>query len=319
MYSYIVKRLLISVVVLFGVTVAVFGLLQLAPGDPASIMIDPLRYTGDREAAIAELRVKLGLDQPLVVQYFLWLGQVLTGNLGFSTATNQPVAALLVERAPATLMIMVPGLIVGAVAGTLLGIAAALRKNKIADHLATAYGVATVSVPGFFIALLAILVFGVQLGWVATGGMTSGAGGLADFVRHAALPILVIGAILAGPYSRYARASMLDVLQQDHLAAATARGLRRGAVIRRHALRNAMLPLISVTALELPALVAGTVIIESVFSWPGMGRMALQAIYSRDYAVILAFSLIVAILVLVSNFIADLMYAVVDPRIRLDR
>ena len=321
MYTYLVKRLLISLVVLFGVTVAVFGLLQLAPGDPASIMVDPLRYSGDRDAAIAELRKQLGLDQPLYVQYFLWLGQVLSGNLGYSVATNAPVAQLIAERAPATLSIMIPALCVGAgkILGSLLGALAALRKNRLIDHIATGYAAVSVSVPAFFIALIAILIFGVHLGVVATGGMTSGQGGVQDFLRHATLPILVVGGVLAGPFSRYVRASLLDVLQEDYLTAATARGLRRWQVIRRHALRNALVPLVSVIALELPGLVGGTVIIESVFSWPGMGRMALQAIYSRDYAVILAFTLIVAMVVLASNLVADILYAVVDPRIRLDK
>lgn len=318
MYAYLANRLLVSLFVLLGVTVAVFGLLQLAPGDPASVLVDPLRYTGDREAALAQLREQMGLDRPMAVQYFFWLTDVLQGNLGYSTSANQPVVELMADRAPATLRLMVPGLLLGALLGGSLGIAAALRRGRLIDQFATAYGVATVSIPGFFIALVAIYIFGVKLGVVATGGMTSGGGGFGDALRHTALPVLIIALVVAGPYSRYARASMLAVLEQDHLVAARARGLRGSAIIRRHALRNALIPMISVTALELPALVSGTVIIESVFSWPGMGRMALQAIYSRDYAVILAFTLLVAVVVLVSSLVADVLYAAVDPRIRLD-
>jgi ABC-type dipeptide/oligopeptide/nickel transport system permease component len=316
--SFLVRRVAISVVILVGISMMLFVLIQLMPGDPVEMMIDPMSFSGDREAAIAQRREQLGLDDPLPVQYLHWAGQFLQGDFGYSYSTGRPVADLMLDRIGPTARLMGSALVLALVVGIPVGIVAALRRNSAVDYGATVVSLLAISVPSFFVAMLAIYVFGLRLGWLPTAGMNStGGGGFADSLRHLVLPASILGFALAGPYVRYARAGMLDVLGQDYLTTARSKGLARRRVIGRHALHNALIPLVTVVAIQIPVLFAGAVVVEQIFAWPGMGRLALDSVLARDYPVLLGFVMAVAVLVLACNLIADLAYAAIDPRIRI--
>lgn len=318
MIALLTRRLALSLVVLLGLSMPLFVLLQLMPGDPAEMMIDPLNFSGDWEEAVARRREELGLDQPVYVQYVLWLGELLKGNLGYSFVNGRPVTELLFSRVGATALLTGTALVIALVIGIPIGILAATRRNTIVDYGATIVSLLAISVPSFFVALLGIYVVSLRLGWLPTAGMNSpGESGFIDSLQHLILPAAILGFSLAGPWVRYSRSAMLEVLNQDYLTTARSKGLGRGRIITRHALRNALIPLVSVLAVQIPSLLAGAVVIEQIFSWPGMGRMALDAVRTRDYPVVLGFVLFVAVFVLLCNLLADLLYTAIDPRIRL--
>lgn len=319
MLSYLGRRLVISLVVLVGISMLLFVLLQLMPGDPVEMMIDPFSFAGDREAAVAQRREQLGLDGSMVTQYVNWMGEFVQGNLGYSFTSGRPVAEVMLERLGPTVRLMGTGLVIALVVGIPVGIVAALRRNTAVDYGATVVSLVAISVPSFFVALLGIYVFGLKLGWLPTAGMnaTGGSGGFADSLRYLVLPACILGFALAGPYVRYARAGMLEVLGQDFMTTARSKGLARRRVVGRHALHNALIPLVTVVAIQIPVLFAGAVVVEQIFAWPGMGRLALDAVHARDYPILLGFVMAVAVLVMICNLVADLAYAVIDPRIRL--
>lgn len=319
MTRYLAHRVAVSVVVLAGISVLLFALLQLMPGDPVEMMLDPMSVTGDRAAALERLRRDLGLDQPIVVQYLRWAGRLLGGDLGYSYADGRRVVEVVVGRLGATVILMLAALLIGLVVGVFLGVVAALRRNSVVDYTATFVSMLAISIPGFFLGMLAIFVFAIKLGWFPTGEMytTGEPHRFGDLLHHLALPAAVLGFTLAGPYARYVRSSMIDVLAQDFVVTATAKGLSRRVVVLRHGLRNALLPLVSVIAVQIPQLLAGAVVIEQIFAWPGMGRLALDAIGSRNYPIVLAFVMVTAVLVVACNLVADLLYLALDPRIRL--
>jgi ABC-type dipeptide/oligopeptide/nickel transport system permease component len=316
--NYLVNRIMVSVVVLFGISVLLFTLLQALPGDPVEIMIDPLSFSGDRDAAVAAMRTRLGLDQPLPVQYASWMNELLRGNLGFSIARRRPVAELMLERLFPTLRLMGAALFVAILLALPAGLLAALRNKSMLDYGIAMVSLISISVPTFFVGLLGIYVFGIRLGVLPTSGMNSSTGsGLVDSLRHLVLPAGILGFSLMGPYVRYVRAAVLDTLSRDFLTAARAKGLSRATIIRRHIIRNSLTPLVTVIAIQIPVLFAGAVVIETIFAWPGLGRLAIEAILVRDYPILLAFVTAVSILVLVSNLLADISYALIDPRVRL--
>ncbi len=318
MVNYLINRIIVSVVVLFGITVLLFTLLQALPGDPAEIMIDPFSFSGDRDAAVAAMRTRLGLDQPLPVQYASWMNESLRGNLGFSISKRRPVAELMLERLFPTLRLMGAALFVAVLLALPAGLLAALRNKSMLDYGIAMVSLMSISVPTFFVGLLGIYVFGIRLGVLPTSGMNSSTGsGLVDSFRHLVLPAGILGFSLMGPYVRYVRAAVLDTLQRDFLTAARAKGLSRATIIRRHIIRNSLTPLVTVIAIQIPVLFAGAVVIETIFAWPGLGRLAIEAILVRDYPILLAFVTAVSILVLVSNLLADISYALIDPRVRL--
>lgn len=318
MVEFVLRRLAVSLIVLFGISLLLFALLRAMPGDPAAMMLDPINFVGDREAAVERQRERLGLDQPLPVQYVLWLRELLQGNLGFSYADGRAVVDVLAERLGATLRLVSFALGVALLVGIPLGVFAALRRNTAVDYTISAVSLLMISVPPFFVGLVAVFVFGLTLGWFPTGGMGPlGGGSLLDALYYLLLPGTILGLVLAGPYVRYARASMLDVLGQDFMTTARSKGLSRARIVIRHGLRNALIPLVTVVTLQIPVLFAGAVIIEQIFTWPGVGRMAIDAILARNYPVLLGFVMLIAILVLVCNLIADVLYALIDPRIRL--
>jgi peptide/nickel transport system permease protein len=319
MYRWLVRRILISIPVLVGITVLSFVFVRLAPGDPVRMMVNPEYMAGGAEEYIARRRAELGLDQPLPIQYVAWVSEVARGNLGYSFFDRRPVGDILKERVWPTTELMGAALLLALVVGVPLGLMAAVKQYSVLDYASAVVSLATISTPSFFLGLAAIYIFSLKLNLLPTSGMfTAGAErNWLDDLHHLVLPAIILGLNLAGPFVRYARSSLLEVVRQDYLTTAHAKGLQSGLVIVRHALPNALIPLITVVALQIPALFAGAVVIEQIFSWPGMGQLALASITQRDYPVLMGFTMIIAVLVLLSNLLADMAYAVVDPRIRL--
>ena len=316
MTKYIIRRVLLSIPVLLGITIIVFLLIHLAPGDPVTGMIDPT--LGDiNPEMIAREKAKLGLDKPVPVQYVYWLGRVVRGDLGYSLINRKPVTEMIGSRIWSTLQLTITALILSVVAGVLLGILSAVKQYSWLDYLATLFSFSAISVPGFFLALGLIYLLALKLQWLPTSGMqTLGQpDSLWDKIQHMIMPVTVLSVSITAPLLRYARSSMLEVLGQDYVNSARAKGLREWAVIMRHALPNALIPLITVIGLRLPTLFGGSVIVEQIFHWQGMGTLNIWAVMNQDYTVLMGLNMISAVLVLFANLVADLAYAVVDPRI----
>jgi len=318
-YRWLIRRILVSIPVLLGITILSFCFVRLAPGDPVRMMVNPEYMAGGAEDFIARKRAELGLDQPLPVQYVAWLGELSQGNLGYSFFDRRPVGDILKERIWPTTELMGTALLLALAFGVPLGLLAAIHQYSALDYISAVVSLATISTPSFFLGLAAIYIFSLKLNLLPTSGMfTAGEPRtVADDLHHLILPAVILGLNLAGPFVRYARSSLLEVIRQDYLTTARSKGLAARLVILRHALPNALLPLITVIGIQIPALFAGAVVIEQIFSWPGMGQLALAAITQRDYPVLMGFTMIIAVLVLLSNLAADIAYAVVDPRIRL--
>jgi len=318
MLIYIVRRLLIAGPILVGITAITYLLVSLAPGDPVTAMLDPEQMTVLGPDWVAERKAELGLDKPIPVRYLLWLRELSQGNLGYSAIDRQPVMAKIGERLWPTLKLMLAAMAIGIGVGVPIGILSAVKQYSFLDYLSTLLGLVMISVPSFFLGLGGIYLLSLKLGWLPTAGMvTIGAPpSLLDSLHHLVLPAAVLGLAQAAPLIRYARSSMLEVIRQDYVKTARAKGLFERAVLLGHALPNALIPIITVIALHLPALVGGTVIIEQIFAWPGMGTLAITAIFGRDYPVIMAFNLIIALAIVLSSLVADVAYALVDPRIR---
>lgn len=318
MGRYLLQRLAVSVPVLLGITLATYFIINLAPGDPVSALINPETVAAFGPGYLEQQKEALGLNKPLPVRYLLWLKELAQGNLGFSLVDRQSIAHKMAERVWPTLKLMLTAQAIALAIAVPLGVLSAIKQYSLLDYIATVAGFATISIPSFFISLAAIYLFSLKLGWLPTAGMATVGkeASLLDSLRHLILPALVLGLAEAAPLIRYTRSSMLEVVRQDYVTTARAKGLRERAVIYRHALRNALIPLITVVALGLPRLLGGTVIVEAVFAWPGMGTLAITAVRGRDYPVIMAINLMSAVLILASNLLADVVYAIVDPRIK---
>jgi peptide/nickel transport system permease protein len=299
-----------------GVTVLVFVMINLAPGDPIAAMVPP--EMGLSGPALDAYRESLGLDKPLPVRYAIWLGELAHGNLGYSYLSHRPVGRILLERLWPTLELTTTALAISIVLGVSLGIVSAVKQYSWLDYLLTLLSFVGVSTPGFFAAMGALYVFALKVGWFPTSGMvTPGADlGPLDNLHHLALPAIVLGLERTAALVRYTRSSMLEVIRQDYITTARAKGVRERVVIGVHAFRNALIPLITVVGLSLPFLFSGAVFIEVIFSWPGMGSLAVNAISQRDYPVLMGFNLVAATIVLLANLLADLAYSFADPRIR---
>jgi len=304
MLRYVTVRVLILIPVLFTVSVVVFLVLHLAPGDPVSLV------AGNQAppAVRAEVRRQLHLDQPLVVQYALFVKNAVQGNFGRSYVIGKPVGQLLYERIGNTLRIGVPAFLLSYLLAIPLGVLAAARHRTWNDYLVLAIGNFGVAVPEFIVSLVLIFVFGYKLGWFPTSGIGSW--------KHLVLPIVALTIASLSLTVRFVRASVLEELHGDYVRTARAKGLSGRRVLWGHALRNALLPLISLSALRLGWLLGGTVVVEVVFGWPGAGRLLVDAVTSRDYPVIQGATLVLAAGVVLANLVADILYAVVDPRIR---
>lgn len=313
MIKYIIKRLIIAVPVLIGITIIDYAIMCMA-GSPLAMLQGP-RVS---EAALEAKAIALGLDQPIYVQYFVWLKQLLQGNLGYSIKSFQPVAEMIGSHIGPTLLLMGVSLIVSMVIAVPAGIFSATHQYSKRDYSVVTLSFIGTSIPGFFLSLLLIYLFTIKLGWLPSSGMTSlgTGGGIADVAKHMVMPVIVLATSMAGTNIRYIRSAMLEILQQDYLRTARAKGIGNFLVIYKHAVRNALISIVTVVGMQIPLLFGGAVIIEQVFSWPGLGLMTMSAIINRDYPVIMGVCLLSAIVVLLANLITDILYAVVDPTIQ---
>jgi len=313
MSRYVVRRLLSMLPVLLIVSVIAFALLYVLPGDPAVAMLG--ENAGNQQTYLA-LRGELGLDQPLYVQYLSWLSRVLHGDLGRSIRTNEAVGAMLLQRVPISLYLGSAGLLVGLVLGLSVAVASALRPGSRIDALGTVLAMGGVAVPSFWQALLFMYVFAVLLRWLPPSGFTSPAQDPLLSLKMLAMPAVVLGTHSAAVIMRQGRSALLDVLQQDYVTTARSKGLADRVVVVRHALKNALIPVVTVIGLQVGSLVSGAAITETVFAIPGVGRAAVDAIFNRDYPVLQGAVVILTLAVLFANLLTDLAYAYLDPRIR---
>lgn len=319
MGPYILRRILIALPILFGITILAFAALSLAPGDPITARIDPELLARMSQAQRDALRHELGLDQPVPVRYAIWLADIAQGDLGYSVVNSRLVADELGSRIGPTLVLMTVSLIAGTILGILFGVVAAVRQYSWLDYVLTAFSTAFIAIPGFVVGLVLIYLFGATLKLLPTSGMTTLGRpfSVADLAAHLVMPATLLALHLAAQLTRYTRASVLEVLHSDFVTTARAKGLPGRTVLMRHAFRNALIPIITVVGLTLPDLVAGAVITEFLFGWPGMGQLAAKAAAGRDAALMMGVVLVIATGVLIANLITDITYAVADPRVRL--
>lgn len=315
MTKYIIKRILIAIPVLIGITIIDYAIMCLA-GSPLEMLKGP-RVS---EAAVEAKKIAMGLDKPVYVQYFVWLGQLLHGNMGYSVKSYQPVAEMIRSHLGPTLLLMGVSLIVSLILAIPAGIYSAIHQYSKGDYAVVTASFLGSSIPGFFLSLLLIYIFTIKLKILPSSGMiTLGTnGGAADVAKHMVMPVIVLATSMAGSNIRYIRSAVLEILQQDYLRTAKAKGIGRFRVIYKHALRNALVPIVTVIGMEIPMLFGGAVIIEQVFSWPGLGLMTMSAIIGRDYPVIMGVCLLSAVVVLIANLVTDILYALVDPTISLN-
>jgi peptide/nickel transport system permease protein len=317
---YLIRRLLEAVPLLLLISMAVFLVLQILPAGPLSIYEnDPSLTTED----LARLEERFGLNDPIPVRYAKWLGTFVRGDLGYSLVTHQSVSVMIGDRLPNTLYLMAVAFVVTLLIALPIGMLSAVRQYSLLDHLATSLSFIGYAVPPFWSGLMFIILFSVQFrewglpAFPASGMVTLGSdGGLADRIWHLVLPVSVLALFNAAHYTRYVRSSMLEVLHQDYVRTARAKGLAERGVVWVHALKNAALPVVTVITLDLPMLFSGAVVTESIFAWPGMGRLFLESAFRFDYAVLMGVVVITAGLVILSTLVADMLYAWLDPRIR---
>lgn len=318
MQQYILRRFLISIPVFFSITIIVFALIEIAPGDITDYFIRPeLNMTADAEA---EIRARFGLDQPVIVRYFNWVANVLRGDLGYRYVNGQPVAEIIGQRLSATALLTGTSLMLGAVIGVALGVFTALRQYSIWDFSLTSVSFLGISVPPFVAGIIALYVFSINLGWFPSGGMrpVDREPTLLTSIHHLILPALVLSLAPIANFMRYTRFSMLEVIRADYVRTARGKGMPESRINWRHSFPNALLPVITLLGLSLPMLVVGAVFTETVFSWPGMGTLYLEAVNGRDVPLLMGMNLVIAFVVLAANLLTDLAYAMVDPRIRYD-
>jgi len=329
MIAYLLRRVLGSIPLLLGILTLIFFIVHLAPGDPTARFLNP----NVPPEVVEQMRRNLGLDQPLHIQYFKWLTSFLQGNFGFSFGQMRPISDILPEYLWNTVQLMLLAIVVIFGVGMLIGILQAVRQYSVADNVLTFLALFFYSMPSFWFALMLILVFSLKASqwglpeWLQfpPSGMTQVGheflplgSRILDRLEHLWLPVIALGIGNAAGVARYMRGSMLEVIHQDYIRTARAKGLGERTVIFRHALRNALIPIVTLLGLYLPLLLSGSVLIETIFAWPGMGRLIVDAIFQRDYPLVMATSFIAATMVVVGNLLADVLYAVVDPRIRVE-
>jgi ABC-type dipeptide/oligopeptide/nickel transport system permease component len=304
MQTYLTQRLLLSLPVIVGVTLIVFAILHLTPGDPVRIMAG-MRASEER---VAEIRIQLGLDRPILQQYVSWLWRIMQGDMGVSIAAKRPVADLIGERLPFTLRLTITAFTIGTLLGMILGVLAAVKQSSLLDHLITYSSLFWLSMPSFWLGLMFVLVFSLWLRWTPISGhQASGA---------LILPVLTLALPQMGVVARLMRTEMLEVLHEEYIKTARAKGLHPIRVLSRHALRNALIPVTVLVFLSLPWLLGGAVVIETIFAWPGVGRLMYQALTEKDFPVVQGLLLIIAITTVVANLLGDVATALLDPRIR---
>jgi peptide/nickel transport system permease protein len=314
MTAYLLRRIGISLLLLLGVSIVAFSMVRLIPGDTVTVMLG-MHHDEQRAAA---LRERYGLDRPLATQYVIWLGQVLRGDLGHSFYTGRPVGATIVDRLPVTLQLAGIALGFAVVVGIPLGIASAVRQNRPVDYGASFLGLVGISIPGFWLGTILILFVSLWLGWLPSGGFVGITVDPVLNLRHMIMPGLALGTAVAAVIMRMTRSSMLEVIRQDYVRTARAKGQVERIVIMRHALRNALIPVITVVGLQAGYLLGGSVVIEEVFALPGVGRLVFQSINSRDYLLLQGVVLFIATAFVLINLVVDLLYGLLDPRIRYE-
>ena len=321
MYRFLARRLLQSVVVLAGLSVLMFTLLVLTPGDPVELLASSLPDVQPED--VARLRKYYGLDDPLFVRYVKWVRSLATGDLGYSRTYGQPVATLIKQRLGNTLQLLSAAFVIAFTVGVTIGIFSALHQYSLGDYVATLFSFLWLAIPVFWFGIVSILIFSVWIrvlpaGGIMTPGVEPGMPFVIDRLRHLVLPTLVLATTGTASWVRYSRSSMLEVVRQDFVRTARAKGLPEPVVTRRHALRNALIPIITLVALAIPNILDGAVITETIFSWPGMGLLLFQAVLGHDYPVAMAVLLFLALATVTANLMADVAYALVDPRIRYE-
>lgn len=311
MTGYVVRRVLQALLALLGVSVIVFALLHLVPGDPVRTALGT-RF--DQETYEA-LRARAGLDQPVVVQYFSWLGAALTGDLGVSFRTGQPVTEAVLQRLPATAILALSSVVLALVIAIPAGVISALRQGRPIDYVATGLSQVGVSIPDFWYGIMLILLVAVTWGLLPPSGYVSFFDDPVEFFKRLIMPTLTAGVVTGAILTRFTRSAVLEAMSMDHVRLARAKGLPERQILRDHVMRNAWIPIVTVTGLQLATLLGGIVVVEVVFAWPGLGRLALDAVLSRDYTVMQGAVLIIAAGFLLINLLVDLLYAKLDPRI----
>jgi peptide/nickel transport system permease protein len=315
--QYIIKRILQAVPLLIGVSIIGFSMMHLAPGGPLAVYtLNPTITAQD----IERIKIVFGLDQPVYIQYLKWAYGIFTGNWGNTFFGGRPVLDVILERIPATLLLMGSGMALAMVIGMCIGILGAVKRYSIFDYLATSGAMVALSFPTFWFGLMAIFIFSLKLGWLPSGGMYTlgGEETILDLITHLILPTMVLALVLVAQWSRYSRSSFLEVIHQDYIRTAKSKGLSPSRILFRHAFPNAVSPLIALAGVQLPWLFSGALITETIFSWPGMGRLFVDALTMKEYPILMGMVMITAMAVILGNLLADLINALIDPRIRLE-
>lgn len=317
---YFVQRVLQLIPVLILVSVAVFLIIRIIPGDPVLVMlgIDPEERARISEEQYESLKHQLGYDRPIYVQYVNWVSRIVQGDMGLSLRSRRPIFEIIFERYPATLYLALTALLTGVLIAIPMGVIAAMRQNTSVDYAAMGFALWGIAVPNFWLALMLIVLFSLKLGWLPSIGYASPLENPWLFLQHVFLPAIVMGTDLAAPLTRYIRAEMLEQLTQDYVRTAWAKGLPARMVIVRHALKNSLIAAVTVIGLQTARLLGGSTIVETVFSWPGVGRLLIEGIYSRDYPIVQGAVLLIAVTFVFINLFVDIVYKWLDPRIKLE-
>jgi peptide/nickel transport system permease protein len=313
--SYILRRTLMAIPLLIGITIISFGIMHLAPGGPVSLVVDmnPDITTED----IERMKEKLGLNDPVHIQYFKWVGKMVQGDFGKSLVRKMDVSQLISDRLPNTLLLMIVSTFFAIIISIPFGVLSATRQYSKLDYSVTVTSFLGLATPNFWLGLILIMIFSVKFGWFPTGGTASidGEFSILNRIHHLILPAFVLATADMAGLTRYTRSSMLEVIKQDYMRTARAKGLKENRVVYKHGLRNGLIPIITIFGLMLPSFIGGSVIVESIFGWPGIGKLFVDAAFQRDYPVVMALTVISSVLVVLGNLIADILYAVFDPRI----
>jgi peptide/nickel transport system permease protein len=322
MTQYLIRRLIQSIPLLLVISLLTFAIIEIAPGEATQMYINPER--GADPEYIAQVRTSLGLDQPVHIRYISWLGKTLSGDMGFSLRTRRPVTLEVGERLPNTLLLSGSALLLSFMIAVPIGVMSAIKRYTVVDYTFSILALVGISVPIFWTALLLLQIFAIQLNWFPSSGMVSvresytGFRATLDVLHHMVLPTIVLSLAQVASWSRYQRSALLEVLDQDYIRTAHGKGLSVRRVMNVHALRNSLIPMITLIGISVPSIVTGAYITETIFSWPGIGRLGVNAVSGRDYPVIMAVTMLSALLIVFGNLLADIAYAWADPRIRYD-
>jgi peptide/nickel transport system permease protein len=317
MGRYVIRRLIGIPPLLIGITLIVFAIVHLTPGSP----VDDLRLNPEiKESDLIAIKKTLGIDKPLWQQYTGWIGQLVRGDFGISLKTYRPVRSLIFQRLPNTLLLTGTALLFSLCVAIPIGVLSALKRNSLFDYIATIMSTLLDSIPGFWLGLILIILFAVQLRWLPSGGTQTlpNGGGFLDHLKHLILPVITISGVQIALWVRYIRAQMLEVLNQDYVRTARAKGLPETSVNMRHAFRNALLPLITLIGFSIPGLFGGAIITERVFGWPGIGSLLIDGASNRDYTQTMGVTIFLATIVVFANLLADIAYGIADPRVQFN-